>query len=55
MLLNIRFILKMLGAMFILETFFMLLAAAVAFFYREGDEWVLLLSAGILALAGERV
>lgn len=52
MLLNIRFILKMLGAMFILETFFMLLAAAVAFFYREGDEWVLLLSAGILALAG---
>lgn len=52
MLLNIRFILKMLGVMFILETFFMLLASAVAFFYREGDESVLLLSAGILFLTG---
>ena len=34
--LNIRFIIKMLGMMFILETLFMLAATAVAFLY-EGN------------------
>jgi len=32
--LNVRFIVKMLGVMFILETFFMLAATVVAFLYR---------------------
>ncbi|MDR1344233.1 MAG: TrkH family potassium uptake protein [Tannerellaceae bacterium] len=50
--LNIRFILKMLGAMFLLETFFMLTAAAVAFIYKEGDIYPLLLSGAILFAAG---
>ncbi len=52
MLLNIRFIVKMLGIMFILETFFMLLASVVAFVYDEGDFQPLLLSAGILFFSG---
>lgn len=46
--LNVRFILKMLGLMFVLETFFMLAAAAVAFFYRGDDVYPLLLSCGIM-------
>ena len=33
--LNVRFIVKMLGVMFILETFFMLAATVVAFLYRR--------------------
>ena len=33
--LNIRFIIKMLGMMFILETLFMLAATAVAFYMKE--------------------
>ena len=37
MLLNVRFIVKMLGMMCILETLFMLLATAVAFFYGGSD------------------
>lgn len=45
--LNIRFICKMLGMMFILETFFMLAAAAVAFLYKGPDLGVLLLCSGI--------
>ena len=35
--LNIRFVIKMLGLMFILETIFMLTATAVAFFYKGDD------------------
>ncbi|WP_455631523.1 TrkH family potassium uptake protein [Parabacteroides sp.] len=46
--LNIRFIVKMLGMMFILETFFMLAATAVAFFYKGNDFYPLLFSSGTL-------
>ena len=46
--LNVRFIIKMLGMMFILETFFMLAATAVALFYKENDFYPLLQSSGIL-------
>ena len=35
--LNVRFIVKMLGVMFILETFFMLAATVVASLYRGSD------------------
>ncbi|MCC8200146.1 MAG: TrkH family potassium uptake protein [Tannerellaceae bacterium] len=50
--LNIRFIIKMLGGMFLLETFFMLLAALVALLYRENDLYPLLVSSGIMFTAG---
>lgn len=50
--LNIRFIVKMLGMMFILETFFMLAATAVAFWYEGDDVYPLLLSSGILFATG---
>ncbi len=50
--LNIRFIFKMLGAMFIIETPFMLLATAVAFFYQGDDVYPLALSSGILFVFG---
>jgi trk system potassium uptake protein TrkH len=40
--LNIRFILKMLGIMFILETFFMLLATVVSFYYKGDDFYAFL-------------
>ncbi|MDR1257982.1 MAG: TrkH family potassium uptake protein [Tannerellaceae bacterium] len=50
--LNIRFIIRMLGAMFLLETLFMLPAAGVAFFYDEADARPLLLSSAILFSAG---
>ncbi len=46
--LNVRFIIKMLGMMFILETLFMLAATAVALFYKENDFYPLLQSSGIL-------
>lgn len=46
--LNVRFIVKMLGMMFILETVFMLAATAVAFFYKGDDLYPLLQSSGIL-------
>lgn len=46
--LNVRFIIKMLGVMFILETLFMVAATAVAFLYRGSDMYPLLLSSGIL-------
>lgn len=46
--LNIRFIIKMLGMMFILETLFMLAATAVAFLYKENDFYPLLQSSGIM-------
>lgn len=50
--LNVRFIVKMLGMMFILETFFMLAATVVAFLYRGDDVYSLLLSSGILFATG---
>ncbi|MDR0430789.1 MAG: TrkH family potassium uptake protein [Tannerellaceae bacterium] len=50
--LNVRFIMKMLGSMFILETLFMLMAVAVAFIYKEGDFCPLLISSGILLGVG---
>ena len=46
--LNVRFIIKMLGGMFILETLFMLAAAAVAFLYKGNDLIPLLVSCGIM-------
>ena len=46
--LNIRFIIKMLGMMFILETLFMLAATAVAFLYKGSDFYPLLQSSGIM-------
>lgn len=50
--LNILFILKMLGAMFVIETPFMLLATAVAFFYKGNDFLPFALSSGILFATG---
>jgi trk system potassium uptake protein TrkH len=50
--LNIRFIIKMLGAMFLLETVFMLAATAVAFFYGGDDARPLLISCAVLFTAG---
>lgn len=50
--LNVRFIFKMLGIMFVLETLFMLAATAVAFIYKGDDFLPLALSSGILLLAG---
>ena len=46
--LNIRFIIKMLGMMFILETLFMLAATAVAFLYEGNDFYPILQSSGIM-------
>lgn len=48
MLLNVRFIIKMLGGMFILETLFMLAATVVAFLYKGNDLSPLLISSGIM-------
>jgi trk system potassium uptake protein TrkH len=45
---NIRFVIKMLGSMFILETVFMLIATAVAFLYKGGDFYPLLISSALL-------
>lgn len=50
--LNIRFIVKMLGMMLILETFFMLIATAVAFFYKGSDFYPFLISSGMMCSAG---
>lgn len=50
--LNIRFIIKTLGMMFILETMFMLLAVAVALFDDERGLTPLLLSSGIMLGCG---
>lgn len=49
---NIRFIAKMLGLMFLLETFFMLMATGVAFLYGGDDSMPFLISTGILFAAG---
>ena len=46
--LNVRFILKMLGIMFILETFFMLLATAVSFGYKGDDFPAFLQTTGLM-------
>ena len=46
--LNVRFIIKMLGLMFILETLFMLAATAVAFLYEGDDFYPFLQSSGIM-------
>lgn len=46
--LNVRFIVKMLGVIFILETFFMLAATVVAFLYKGDDFYPLLISSGIM-------
>lgn len=50
--LNFRFIVKMLGSVFILETFFMLAAAAVSYVDKGDDLYPILLSCGILLAAG---
>ncbi|WP_280758111.1 TrkH family potassium uptake protein [Parabacteroides sp. PM6-13] len=50
--LNLRFIIKMLGLMFLFETVFMLLAALVAFLYGGEDLLPLLYSCAILFGAG---
>jgi trk system potassium uptake protein TrkH len=50
--LNVRFIIKMLGSMFILETLFMLMAAGVALICGEGDLRPLLLSCALLSGTG---
>ncbi|MDR1624495.1 MAG: TrkH family potassium uptake protein [Tannerellaceae bacterium] len=49
---NIRFVIKMLGSMFLLETFFMLLASVVAFIYKGPDFYPLLISSGLLLGCG---
>jgi len=49
---NVRFIIKMLGMMFLLETFFMLMATAVAFVYKGDDLMPLLASTGIIFGSG---
>ncbi|MDR0538647.1 MAG: TrkH family potassium uptake protein [Tannerellaceae bacterium] len=50
--LNIRFILKMLGTMFLIETIFMLLASLVALHYGDGDLPPFLISSAILFTVG---
>lgn len=50
--LNIRFISKVLGIIHILESFFMLLASGMAFYYRDTDLYPLLISFGIILLFG---
>lgn len=50
--LNIRFILKMLGRMFLLETLFMLVATGVAFLYGEDDRFPFLIASGLMAATG---
>ncbi|MCD8136610.1 MAG: TrkH family potassium uptake protein [Parabacteroides gordonii] len=52
MLLNVHFIIKMLGMMCILETVFMSLATVVAFLYKGNDFYPLLISSGIIFLTG---
>lgn len=46
--LNIRFVFKMLGLMFILEFLFVLVAIAVAFYYKGDDVYPLSQTAGIM-------
>lgn len=49
---NVRFIIKMLGLMFLLETFFMLMATGVAFVYKGNDFYPFLISTGIIFGSG---
>ena len=49
---NIRFVIKILGLMFILESLFMSSAVVVAFLYHGDDFHPLLLSCGIMLLTG---
>ncbi|MCC8153759.1 MAG: TrkH family potassium uptake protein [Tannerellaceae bacterium] len=50
--LNVRFIVKMLGAMFLLETFFMLLATFGAYMDKGEDFYPLLFSSGLMFFTG---
>ena len=50
--LNFKFVFKMLGLMLMLETPFMLSAAGVSFYYKEGDLLPLLYSSGIMFALG---
>lgn len=50
--LNIRFIIKMLGLMFLLETVFMLMATGVAFLYKGDDFYPFLISTGCIFASG---
>ena len=50
--LNVRFILKMLGKMLLLETIFMLVATGVAFLYQGDDFIPFLVSSGSMAGTG---
>ncbi len=50
--LNIRFIFKMLGLMFMIETVFLLIALIVAIFYRGDDVPAFGISSGILFVTG---
>lgn len=49
---NVLYIIKTLGSILILETFFMLIATGVAFLYGGSDRMPLLLSSGIMVFAG---
>ncbi|MCD7937303.1 MAG: TrkH family potassium uptake protein [Tannerellaceae bacterium] len=50
--LNVRFIIKMLGAVCLMETFFVLLATVCAYIYKGDDFQPLLISCGIMLLVG---
>ncbi|MDR1407560.1 MAG: TrkH family potassium uptake protein [Tannerella sp.] len=50
--LNIRFVLKMLGLMHMLESLFVLAATGVAFYYREQDRYPLLVSSAVMLGVG---
>jgi len=49
---NVRFIVKMLGMMCLLETFFMILATIIAFLYKGGDFIPFAISSGIMFAVG---
>jgi trk system potassium uptake protein TrkH len=49
---NFRFILKMLGLIFLLETIFMAAASVVSFIYAEGDFIPFCISSGAIGVAG---
>jgi trk system potassium uptake protein TrkH len=49
---NIRYLIKILGSIIILETIFMLTATLVAFYYGGSDQYPLLISSGIMLVSG---
>lgn len=49
---NIRFVIKVLGMIFLLESLFMTLPMLVALYYQEGDFYPLLISCVIMLLTG---